>query len=200
MLLVDGSVPVADFQGLVTRVRGGSYDPATGQVSDPGVRHLVFNRGGQLVRVSFDRSGSSPPTPVRLSTETAALRLTRNFIQIVPHSGTLITSVNKSDGRLVQADMPAGGLVRQWLNTGLVGPATSDRLFDWRNTGTRNLVGSIRADGSERRARQAARRLHAQHRAAGPAAVEQPGALSVSGHRVRRGTTLTSARTCCPLP
>lgn len=352
LLPVDSSVPVADFQGLVARVRGGSYDPATGRVADPGVRHLVINRGGQLYRVSFDRTGAAAPVPARLSNETGArgaplvqaqsatgddaligygvstgsrfvrlsadaasvplrlpsfpgdlatqslvgsvvdpergtltgllwnslvrfasgstpaqyrlfrtgadfqspvsiavynssieplagshsqqrmargwafradgalrrydyatgtvsvmqdgvsgtleaalpdddgvvlrgtvdgsqrllrcvdaptarcatllqgtavgtsanssLRLTRHFVQIVPVGGTVITTVNKADGALAQVDIPAGGLVRQWLSMGLVGQGAGDRLFYWRNSGTRNLVGSIGADGSDR--------------------------------------------------
>lgn len=352
LLPVDSSVPVADFQGLVARVRGGSYDPATGRVADPGVRHLIINRGGQIYRVSFDRTSGAAPVPARLSNETAArgaplvqaqsatgddaligygvstgsryvrlsadaasaplrmpsfpgdlspqalvgsvvdpergtltgllwsslvrfasgsapaqyrlfrtgadfqsptsiavynsnieplagsnsqqrmargwafradgalrrydfasgsvsvmqeglggtlevalpdedgvilrgtvdgsprvlrcvdaatarcatllsgaavgtsttssLRLTRRFVQIVPFSGTVITTVNKADGALAQVDLPAGGLLRQWLNLGFVGQGAGDRLFYWRNTGTRNLVGSIAADGSDR--------------------------------------------------
>ena len=352
LLPVDSSVPVADFQNLLVRVRGGRYLPATGRIDNPGVRHLVMNRGGQLFRVGLDRTGAAAPVPLRLSSETAArgkpvlqaqsasgdealfsytvstgsryarlsmdataaplpaptypgdlatqnllgpvvdpdrgtltgllwhslvrfatatspaqyrlfrtgldfqsptsvavygsvvealaaidtqqrmargwafradgalrrydfatgtvsvmqdgvsgaleaavhdddglivrstvtggpallrcvdaatarcvpllsgaavgssatssLRLTRRFVQLVPFTGTVITSVNKADGSVAQLDMPAGGLVRQWLNLGFVGQGAGDRLFYWRNTGTRNLVGSIAADGSDR--------------------------------------------------
>lgn len=353
LLPVDSTMPVADFQSLVARVRGGSYDPATGQVSNPGVRQLVINRGGQIFRVGFDRSGTAAPTLVRLSTERAArgqpivqaqsasgddaliaygvdtgwhfvrlstdsasaplsmptfpgdmatlsllgsivdpdrgtlsgllwmglasfgsgntgntyrlfrtgadfrsptsigvygsfidalavgnpqqhmargwafradgalrrydfatgtvsvmqeglasapdtalhdddgvilratvagqqrllrcvdaatarcvpllsgsavgtvasstVRITRSHIQIVPNSGTLITSVNKADGTLAQVDIPPGGLLRQWLSFGFVGQGAGDRLFYWRNTGSRNLVGSVLPDGSDRK-------------------------------------------------
>ncbi len=53
----------------ILRVRGGTLDPATGEVLDPGVRNLVYVKDGSLYRVNLDKGGATP-APVRLSTET----------------------------------------------------------------------------------------------------------------------------------
>jgi hypothetical protein len=85
------------------------------------------------------------------TTANAFLLQTRNYVQLYPVSGTLVTSVRKADGASVQIDIPTGGFVQLWSSFGSAGQAAGDRLFYWHNNGSRNLVGSILADGSDRK-------------------------------------------------
>lgn len=56
----------------VLHIYGGTWNPANGELDDPGVRHVVYWKNGSLYRVSLDKGGPVP-APVRLSIETFAL-------------------------------------------------------------------------------------------------------------------------------
>lgn len=69
---LDNAISVVDFDKGAARVHGGSYDPVSGQVMDPGVRFLSFMRGGKLYGVNLDRTSNFPPAVVQMTTETGA--------------------------------------------------------------------------------------------------------------------------------
>ncbi|MBI5721091.1 MAG: hypothetical protein HZC37_25750 [Burkholderiales bacterium] len=71
MTAVDTVPAAAENVRNILRIRGGAYDAASGELSDPGVRHIVYVKGGSLYRLSLDK-GASIPAPARLSSETGA--------------------------------------------------------------------------------------------------------------------------------
>lgn len=81
--------------------------------------------------------------------ETSVLSQNSTHVQITSIGGTATVSVRKADGAVTRLDFPSTDTVRQWAAGN--GQAVGERLFYWRNNGTRSLVGSVKGDGSDRR-------------------------------------------------
>ena len=142
LIAVDQVPTTTGNLGTILRLRGGAYDAASGLVSDPGVRNLVYVKGGSLYRVNLDKGGAAP-APVRLSTETLA---TGQNLQIAAASATgsdaLITYLPTSGAaRYVGLSAAAGSAPRTEPN--FPGDLPTFGLIGWANDPATGAIATL---------------------------------------------------------
>jgi hypothetical protein len=94
---------------MIHRVRGGSYDPATGTVSAVGTRHVVYLKDGRAYKVSLDKSGSTP-TPALLTTDASIVKDSLQLVtQTLSGDDALFSyTINNFQSRYVRLSAAAG--------------------------------------------------------------------------------------------
>ena len=126
------AVPDVRNLGTILRLRGGAYNAASGLVSDPGVRNLVYVKGGSLYRVNLDK-GSGPPAAVRVSTETLATGQNLGIAAASATGGDALISYRPTSGttRYVGLSATAGTAPRTAPN--FPGDLPTFGLIGWAN-------------------------------------------------------------------
>jgi hypothetical protein len=136
------------FEGVIERIGTSLIDDDSFHLRVQTAAGPVLLRCADAVNVQCSAIASGSILTARA---VASMAQTRDYLLLVAPDGTTITSVHKGDGSLAQPTVPDGSL-RSWLSL-TQGNANGNRLVYFRvERGTlRNLIGSVQADGSERR-------------------------------------------------